>query len=489
MKHYFKLISILLLLLIGCGSKSGDIVISILNDKSSFYYIDFSTYPKERSNLPIGVFDSGTGGLTVLKAIINYDENDNTEHKPGSDGILDFQKETFIYLGDQANMPYGNYSLENNIDLLQEHIIKDAQFLLGNKYYSNSYTSTVNTDKQPVKAIVIACNTATAYGKESIEQFIKQTKIDMKVIGVIDAGVRAAFEHIDQNENAIIGVMATVGTIASEGYKNTIIKYIEKNNYSGNIEIFSQGALGIAEAVDEELNFYDKTLTEPRDNYKGPKLDGEVKIDKALLDVYNFNFDDHKMLCDHKLAENSSILQLNDAENYVRYHLVSLMENIRKSKTQKKLKTLILGCTHYPYLIEDFNTVFEELYNYKTEENTYLYRDFMAEKISLIDPARNIAEELFTYMNDKRLFKNEGDMKNSEFYISVPNPDNKKNQINSNGQFSYEYKYGRIAGDIQEYTKIIPLVEKELSTDVYIRFEEQIPNILDLIKEFSKSKE
>ena len=75
-------------------------------------------------------------------------------------------KESFIYLADQANMPYGNYSKENKVDLLKEHIIKDTQFLLGNKYYFDSNDASVNTDKQPVKAIVVACNTATAYGKE-----------------------------------------------------------------------------------------------------------------------------------------------------------------------------------------------------------------------------------------------------------------------------------------------------------------------------------
>ena len=492
MKYYFKLFTILFLLLIGCRTntpKNGDIISSILYDKESFYYTDFDAYPKEKSKLPIGIFDSGTGGLTVFKAIVNYDQNNNTDHKTGSDGILDFQKEQFIYLGDQANMPYGNYSKENNIDLLKEHIIKDAQFLMSNKYYSDPHGSSVNKDKQPVKVIVIACNTATAYGKESIEQFIIQTNTDIKVIGVIDAGVQATFEHIGKEEDAIIGVLATVGTVASEGYKNTILKYKKENNFTGIIEVFSQGGIGIAEAVDEDANYYNKGLKEPRKDYKGPSLDGSVKIDKTLLDIYGFDFSNYKMLCNNEIAEDCSIMQINDTENYVRYHLVTLMENIRRSKTINNLKVIILGCTHYPYLTEDINKVLKELYNYKTEGGTYLYRNFMAEKIRLVDPADNTAKELFAFLSEKQLFNKEGDMTNSEFYISVTNPDNKKNQISPNGQFTYEYKYGRVAGEIQEYTKIVPFSEKNISKDVYIRFEKQIPNVLELIKKFYRGKE
>jgi len=137
-------------------TQKGDIVNTIINDEESFYHVDFKNYPNSDKSLPVGVFDSGTGGLTVLKAIINYDENKNDSHIAGKDGILDFDKEVFIYLGDQVNMPYGNYSKENKVDLLNEHIIKDAQFLLSNKYYSDASDTSVNTDKQPVKALVIA---------------------------------------------------------------------------------------------------------------------------------------------------------------------------------------------------------------------------------------------------------------------------------------------------------------------------------------------
>ena len=91
-----------ILLLVGCKEKlqekevtqyaikKGDIVNTIINDEDDYYHINFSSYPSNDKTLPIGVFDSGTGGLTVLKAIVNYDQNQNESLEKGSDGVLDF---------------------------------------------------------------------------------------------------------------------------------------------------------------------------------------------------------------------------------------------------------------------------------------------------------------------------------------------------------------------------------------------------------------
>lgn len=469
--------------------KEGDIVSTIINDKDNFYHVDFNSYPNQDTSLPIGVFDSGTGGLTVLKAIVNYDENTNETHVNGKDGKLDFNKESFIYLGDQANMPYGNYSKENKVDLLKEHIIKDAQFLMGNKYYSNAKDASVNTDKNPVKALVIACNTATAYGKEYIEEFVKKANSNIKVIGVIDAGVRGTLASIKKNENAIIGVLATAGTVASKGYHNTIVKFKNEMGYTGNIEVFSQGGVGIAEAVDEDPNYFDKNLKAPRKDYKGPGLASDVKIDKTLFDVYNFDFNNSKMLCDTEKTDDCSILQINDAKNYVRYHLVTLMEQIRLSKTKNQLKSIILGCTHYPYMIKEINSILNELYNYKGKGNKYVYRQFMVKNIKLIDPAVDTAKELHEYLKAEKLFNPNGDIKNSEFYISVANKDNANNIIDKDGRFPYDYKYGRNANEIQEYVKVVPFSRANISDDILTRFQKQIPYVYQLMQNFNQKNE
>ena len=501
MKKNYKLIllSFSVVLIFGCKSNyikqspkasignKNTIDSAIIDNKDNFYYTNFADFNYKDNTLPVGVFDSGIGGLTVLDAIVNYDYNTNSTHKKGRDGSPDFEKESFIYFGDQANMPYGNYSEVNKVDLLKEHIIKDAQFLLSNKYYTTPDDLVAKTDKKPVKVIVIACNTATAYGKEYIEEFIKKAKLDIKVIGVIDAGARGVLDTFQKNEDGIIGVLATVGTVSSKGYSNTILKFKEQLGYTGNIEVFSQGGLGIAESVDEDTNYFNKNLTQPREDYKGPSLNGQTKIDKALLKVYNFNFEKSKMLCDSKNVDDCSALQINDAENYVRYHLVSLLEKIRISKTKNKLKAIVLGCTHYPYLTTEINTVLQELYDYKNEVGTYVYRDFMAEKVQLIDPSANTAKELFEYLSAESLFNPNGNSASSEFYVSVPNKDNKSSQINKEGSFLYDYKYGRTAAEIQEYTKSVPFSRNTISDDILNRLNNKIPKIYQLIRIFSNT--
>lgn len=484
MKSFRKLFLLLLLFPVISLAQEA-ITNSILNDEESFYYINTSEYPVGEKQLPIGVFDSGIGGLTVLDAIVNFDAYNNETLAAGADGEIDFKKEEFIYLADQANMPYGNYSAENKDALLLEHILKDVQFILGNKYYPNSDSETFKTDKSPIKALVIACNTATAYGKENIEAFLKEAQLDIKVIGVIDAGVRGSLEKLDLDEDATIAVMATAGTVSSKGYVNTIYEQKDKLGYTGNIEVFQQGGVGIAEAVDEDSDYFDKDLTKPRGSYKGPDLQGNLKIDKALMDIYNFDYEDFKMLCDAQGSDDCNILQINDAENYVRYHLVSLMEKIRKAKVQQPLKSIILGCTHYPYLTKEIDLVLNELFNYQDEDGNYRYRHFMAEDIDLIDPAVNTALELFQHLKEEKLFNENGDINNSEFYISVPNRKNPNIIANEKGDFPYEYKYGRSEGEIQEYVKVVPFSRNSISGDILSRLEFQLPFTYELIEKFN----
>ena len=88
------------------------------------------------AGLPIGVFDSGTGGLAVLEEILRLDRFDNDTGTPISsgDGRPDFADEQFVFLADQANMPYGNYPAAGKRSLLVELVLKDSLFLLGTAY-------------------------------------------------------------------------------------------------------------------------------------------------------------------------------------------------------------------------------------------------------------------------------------------------------------------------------------------------------------------
>lgn len=502
-----------LLLFTGCSGGSGRpgqrpakkdraIERSILSDKESFYYIDFERYPERDPSLPIGIFDSGTGGLTVLDALLRFDRFDNGDHSPGSDKEADFSREKFIYLADQANMPYGNYHSENKSDLLVEHVLKDVQFLLSGNYYPDPGARKPLQDKQPVKAIVIACNTATAYAKDDVEDFIEKTGTDLKVIGVIDAGATGALEVFGKDESGSIGVLATVGTVASEGYENTIGRISKELGYTGNIQVVSRGGYGMAEAVDEEPAFVDHTRAAPRENYRGPSFDHpDFRIEKALLDVYNFEYSGKEMLCDPGNTGDCQVLQINSAGNYMRYHLVSLMEKLKAVPDAQPMKALVLGCTHYPYLTDTIRQVLHELYNYRGNDG-YRYRALMNKDIHVIDPAQNMAKELHAYLSEQDLFNNgsaevgsgpgggisrDGSISagGSQFYISVPNTDNERVQTDSLGRFTYGYKYGRKEGQIQEYVKVVPFHKNVIPEETRKRLESSIPLVYKLIREFT----
>ena len=136
---------------------------------------------EEWHNRPIGVFDSGVGGLTVAREIMRQLPN-----------------ERIVYFGDTARVPYGNKSRET-ITKFSRQIVR---FL----------------ETQQIKAIVVACNTASAYALEELEK-----EVDLPMIGVVKPGVRAA---LGATKNKKIGVVATEATIHSGIYS----RYIEKND-------------------------------------------------------------------------------------------------------------------------------------------------------------------------------------------------------------------------------------------------------------------
>ena len=113
----------------------------------------------------------------------------------------------------------------------------------------------------------------------------------------------------------------------------------------------------------------------------------------------------------------------------------------------------------------------------------------MVEKIQLVDPAVNTAKELYDYLNQNSLFNPNGNIKESEFYISVANKDNKNNKIDAEGRFPYDYKYGRNAGEIQEYVKIVPFSRVNISDDILTRFQEQIPYVYQLMQNFNTAND
>lgn len=128
----------------------------------------------------IGIFDSGLGGLTVVKSVL--------ELLPG---------ESIVYFGDTAHVPYGTRSREQ----IYEYVMNDVRFLSG----------------FDLKAIVIACNTADSVAGRAVEE-----KYPLPVFGVVEP---AALKAAQTSKTGRIGVMATNATINSGTYEKTIKKY------------------------------------------------------------------------------------------------------------------------------------------------------------------------------------------------------------------------------------------------------------------------
>ena len=248
----------------------------------------------ERAALPIGVFDSGTGGLAVLNAILQVDAFDNERREPlaSGDGRRDFECERFVFLADQANMPYGNYPAIGKTRYLRELVLRDAEFLMGRSYWPNANAESPQLDKRSVKAIVIACNTATAYGKSDIERLLEEAGADVPVVGVIDAGAEAAIETLGEAADATIGVMATMGTVASGAYPRAIRAIAVQRGWEDRVNVAQQGSLGLAGAIDQAREFIvvDGGESKPRGDYRGPGVGNrQAPIDVGHLARYGFD--------------------------------------------------------------------------------------------------------------------------------------------------------------------------------------------------------
>lgn len=133
-------------------------------------------------NQAIGIFDSGVGGLTVMREIVDRLPSENV-----------------IYFGDTARVPYGEKSPETII----KYSIENTIFLL----------------EQNIKVLVVACNTASAYAIDKLKQLF-----NIPILGVIEPG---ALKAVSMTKNQRIAVLGTKGTIKSNVYETEIKKHLK----------------------------------------------------------------------------------------------------------------------------------------------------------------------------------------------------------------------------------------------------------------------
>lgn len=244
-------------------------------------------YEHLEASQPIGIFDSGVGGLTNARAIKNL-----------------MPREDFIYFGDTKHLPYGEKSKEAIID----YSVEITKFLL----------------EQNCKAIVVACNTATSNALAEIKEEVGDRALVFDVINPV--AERVAYE-IHQN----VGVIATKATINSKLYKKSIRKY----NKFINVEELATPLLVPA-------------------------------IEEGFIN--------------HPISH-------------------SIIYNYLSNKKLKDIETLILGCTHYPLLMEEI-------------------KQYYGSRVRVIDSPNIVATYIRQTLEKYNLLNSDNPQPKYQFYVS-----------------------------------------------------------------------
>jgi glutamate racemase len=453
---------------------------------SDVFSVPLERYQALNEALPIGVFDSGIGGLTVLNEIVTIDRFNNLTHEPGPDGEPDFAGESFIYLGDQANMPYGNYPSEDKVAFLKELVLKDLVFVLGDRYWPSRSAAQPRREKPPVKAVVVACNTATSYGLDDIHRALLRWDLPVYTVGVVAAGADGAIEAIRNAEApGAVAVMATVGTCASGGYPREIARSSVEAGMEAP-EVIQQGSLGLAGAIEGDPGFMVPPHTDSTATYRGPAVNNaEAPIEASLIAEYGF--DAAGILGD---PEDPATWSLNSIHNYIQYETTTLLEAHRRGGSTEPITTVVLGCTHFPFHQQSIEASFERLRGVRDDRGDAPYQGLIAEDVAFVDPARLTAVQLYEALAALGLLNDEDDAgspTDDEFYISVPNAACPGIELRPDGiSFTYDYKYGRSTGDFdKEYVKRVPMNRENLGDSTIETIRTTMPGVWDRLVSFS----
>lgn len=225
---------------------------------------------------PIGIFDSGVGGMTVLAELKQH-----------------FPNEDLIYLGDTKNFPYGDKSKENIIKLST----KCASYLIS----------------KDVKLIIIACGTATSQALEELKKIYR-----LPIEGIISATIENIKKN--QNNNLKIGVIATEGTIKSNKWEEELKKEIE------NVEVINKACPLLAPMAEQGWT-NNAVAKEAIKEYMKPFK--EKGIDKIVLGCTHYPL--FKELIRKELGNEVEIINTGEKiANYLENYLT--MENLQNEK-------------------------------------------------------------------------------------------------------------------------------------------------------------
>lgn len=236
---------------------------------------------------PIGVFDSGVGGMTVLAEIKKR-----------------FPNEDLIYLGDTKNFPYGDKSKETIIKLAT----KCAGFLIS----------------QDVKLIVIACGTATSQALKELKKIYK-----VPVIGIITPTIMSIKRNTNPKEETRIGVIATEGTIRSNKWEEELEEKIE------HVKVFNKACPLLAPMAEQGWTT-NNVAREAIKEYMKPFID--KKLNKMILGCTHYPL--FKELIKHELGNSVEIINTGEKiADYLEEYLVN--EDIENNKNHNGI------CNYY----------------------------------------------------------------------------------------------------------------------------------------------
>ena len=226
------------------------------------------------ANKYIGIFDSGVGGLTVVKSLLRAMPNEN-----------------IIYLADNKHMPYGDKTNEEIIN----YVLNNVEFL----------------SKYDLKAILIACNTADGIASSSVK-----AKYDIPVYGVIE---QAAIKACAITKNNKVGVIATTATINSNEYPKQI------KNINPQIEVYTMACPFLAQLIEEgNFDIGNQKIRTILKDYLTPLINNNIDtlilgcthydlLSPIILDIYpNLNIVSSSKCVIDKIAKE---LQLNNDPN------------------------------------------------------------------------------------------------------------------------------------------------------------------------------
>jgi glutamate racemase len=324
-------------------------------------------------------------------------------------------------------MPYGNYPGTNHTEYLRELIIKDVAFMLGRRAWP-AHGAAPRFEKPPVKAIVIACNTATAYGLADVRAAVERWHVPVFVVGVVEAGARGVAPAPAGMPARTVAVLATAGTCASQAYPRAIAAHLR--------EIAQPARPVIQEG--------------------SPTLAGAIEGDPSCL------------LPD--LSARQSV------ERIIRQDIAALLETHRRSGSQAPIGSVVLGCTHYPLVQEEIIKAFAEL-----RQSDARYRPLIAEKLEIVNPAELTAKELYQQLVESRRLLPPGAtpaVTRDTFYISVANPASPAAKLDATGALDSAYKYDRNPGrfDVED-TKDVPMQLAELPASSAHLIRERLPAV------------